>query len=295
MSEKSQKYKLKARDSADAMGEVERPTFKWKVVLQIAAAFLILWVTAFGTVQFISYWGVGVMAVLTLVAVGFGIYVWRLTKKSQAIADILSTATDPEGRKKAIEKLEAESGSDALKALAHAQLVAQEKPAEAVRILEGIDLKKAPAVAQDDVRANLALMYLMQNRARDARTLADEIRLDRQPNPKSKALYAAVVAESFSRTGKADEASKLLETYRHDDPAYGEVSAMLLRAQVYTFSAIKKRGLAKKAMESLAQTDLNMLAGFVQKGTHPEIMQMARQILGAAGMAPKMKMRAKMR
>lgn len=291
MNDKSHKYQLKRRDVAEAVKSIERPTFKWKIVAQIGLAFVILWGTAIGTVQFISYWGVGVMAAVTLVAIGFGIYVWRLTKKSQAIADILSIATDQEGRKKAIEQLESGNSSDALNALARAQLVAQEKPADAIRILEGIDLKKAPAVAQDDVRANLAFMYLTQNRPRDARPLADEIRLDRQPNPKAKAMYAAVVAESYSRTGKTEDAQKLLQTYRHDDPEYGEVGAMLLRAQVYAYNAAKKRGLARKAMENLASADLNMLAGFVQKGTHPELTQMARQILGSAGMGPKVKMR----
>ena len=39
--------------------------------------------------------------------------------------------------------------------IAQAQLVSQEDPGEAVRILEGIDIKKAPAMVQDDVRANL--------------------------------------------------------------------------------------------------------------------------------------------
>ena len=135
---------------------------------------------------------------------------------------------------------QAPGGKDALNAIAQAQLVAQEAPAEAIQILEGIDIDKAPAMVQDDVRANLAMFYLMTGRARDARELANEIRLDRQPQAKAKAMYAAVVAESFARTGDAEEARKLIETYDPSDKEFGQVSGMLLRAQVYTYTATKK-------------------------------------------------------
>ena len=154
-----------------------------------------------------------------------------------------------------------------------------------------IDLKKAPAMVQDDVRANLAMFYLMSGRAKDARALADEIRLDRQPQARAKAMYAAVVAESFARTGKADEARKLLETYDASDKEFGQVSGMLLRAQVYTFNATKKRGRARKAMEALLEVDPNMVAAFVQKGQRPELTRLAKQVLAEAGALPKQKMR----
>jgi hypothetical protein len=280
-----------ASETAEDSGTpaVERPRIKWKTIASIAAGFVVLWVIAFMVEPWVGYWGAAVAGVLTLVAAGFGIYVWRLTRKSSAIMDILQGATDAEGRKAALQRLEAQSGGgkDAINALARAQLVAQEKPSEAMGILEGIDLKKAPAVVQDDVRANLAMLYLLNNRARDARELADEVRLDRQPQAQAKAMYAAVIAESQARTGQASEAKKLLETYDATDPEYGQAGNMLLRAQVYTFTATKNRGLARKAMERLAMRDPNMLAAFAQKGTHPEISKMARQLLGKTGMLPK--------
>ena len=64
---------------------------------------------------------------------------------------------------------------------------------------------------------------------------------------------------------------------------------MLLRAQVFTYFALKKRGLASKAMLTLADVEPGMVAAFTLKGTPPEIIQMARQVLGQAGFAPKMK------
>jgi hypothetical protein len=126
---------------------------------------------------------------------------------------------------------------------------------------------------------------------REARALTDEMRLDRQPQPKAKAFYAAIMAEALARTGAAEEAKKLLDTYSAEDPAFAEVSVMLLRAQVFTFFQLKKRGLAKRAMDLLAEREPGMLAAFTQKGTPPEIIALARQTLAQAGFAPKMKVK----
>jgi hypothetical protein len=240
---------------------------------------------------------VGVVAAITLAAIGFGIYVYRLTQRQRSILQIMKSATDDAGRKKALEELgdggpNGKAGKgDAMRAVAKAQLLAANDPAEAQRVLEGIDIKKAPMVVQDEVRAQLALLYLRGHKVREARALADEMRLDRQPQPKAKAFYAAVMAESFARTGKADEAKKLLDTYSADDAAFAEIRPMLLRAQVFTCFQLKKRGLAKKAMDTLADVEPGMVAAFTLKGTPPEIIQLARQTLAQAGFAPKMKIK----
>lgn len=289
----------KPKDPSQALEQLERPTFKWKTIGIIAAAFVVLWVTAFMIQQSTdSAWGwipVGVVGALTVAAIGFGIYIWRLTTRSRGIVDILAQAKDAEGRARALEQLEQAGSKDALAALARAQLVAQQSPTQAMSILEGIDLKKAPVTVQDDVRANLAFLYLMHGRAKEARALADDLRLDRTPNAKQKAMYAAVSAEAFARTGKADEAKKLIETYDAEDKEYGEVKAMLLRAQVYTFLATKNRGLAEQSMRKLAKLDPNMLAPFLQKGTRPELQQLAQKALKGAGFAPKQKMKMQRR
>jgi hypothetical protein len=69
------------------------------------------------------------------------------------------------------------------------------------------------------------------------------------------------------------------------------VRALLLRAQVFTCFQLKKRGLAKKAMDTLADVEPGMVAAFTLKGTPPEIIQLARQTLANAGFAPKMKIK----
>jgi hypothetical protein len=279
------------KDPAEALAAIETPTIKWSLIAQIAGGLAVLWVTAFMTVPWISYFGVGAVALITLAAIGFGIYVWRLTARQRSILAIMKSATDDEGRKKAVEALGQGGDSDAMRAVAKAQLLAQSDPAEAQKVLEGIDIKKAPMVVQDEVRAQLALLYLRNSRVREARALADEMRLDRQPQPKAKAFYAAIMAESFSRTGSADEAKKLLDTYSADDAAFSEVRPMLLRAQVFCYFQLKKRGLAKKAMDTLAEIEPGMLAAFTLKGTPPDIIALARTTLAQAGFGPKMKIK----
>lgn len=282
----------------EALEQIEQPKMNWKVLGLVGLALAVFWVIAGILQPNIGYIGFIVAGVLTLVALGFLLWVWRLTRKSADIANILKGATDKESRMAALEQLRARQtpgGKDALNAIAQAQLVAQENPGEAIRILEAIDLNKAPAMVQDDVRANLAMFYLMSGRARDARALADDIRLDRQPQARAKAMYAAVVAESFARTGKAEEARKLLETFDPDDKEFGQVSGMLLRAQVYTYTATKKRGRARESMERLLQVDPNMVAAFVQKGQRPEVARLAKQVLAGAGALPKQKMRVRTR
>ncbi len=270
----------------------------WKVIGLIALALSVVWVIAGMLMPNIGYVGIVIAGVLTAIALGFMFWVWRLTRRSADIATILRGATDKEGRAVALEQLrarQAPGGKDALNAIAQAQLVAQEDPSEAIRILEGIDLKKAPALVHDDVRANLAMFYLMTGKAREARELADEIRLDRQPQARAKAMYAAVVAEANARTGDAEEARKLLETYDPDDGEYAQVAGMLWRARVYTYVATKKRGRAKEAMERLLEVDPNMVAAFVQRGTRPELSRLAKQVLAGGGALPKPKMRVRTR
>ena len=285
------KRAITPKDPAEALAQIETPQIKWKVIAQIAGAFAVLWVTAFMAEPWLGLVGIIVMGVLTLAAIGFGLYLWRMTTRQKAILEIMKSATDDEGRKRAIEELGAGGSNDAMKAVAQAQLMAATDPNAALKKLEQIDLKKAPMVVQDEVRAQLALLYLRNNRVREARSLADEMRLDRQPQPKAKAFYAAIMAESFSRTGKAEEGKKLLETYADTDPAYAEVRAMLLRAQVFTYFQLKKRGLAKRAMDTLAEVEPGMLAAFTMKGTSPEIIAAARQTLSSAGFGPKVKIK----
>lgn len=276
---------------------IETPRIKWMIVAQIAAAVLVVWVLAFLLVPYVGYWGVGAVGLLTLVLIGFGVYVLNLTRKQGALAEILKQATtDEAGRKAAIEKLAAGKPDDAMNAMARAQLIARDDPKEAITILEGIAIHKADALIQDDIRANLGYLYLATNRVKDARAVADQIAYDKGPTTKQKAMYAAVVAEAKSRTGDAIDAKRILEGVNFDDPEVEELLPMVHRAQVYTFVQTKNRGLARQAMAALVATDPNLVAPFlVQKAKKPadvELQKLAREVLGAANFQtrPKTKM-----
>jgi len=285
-------------DPNAALAELEAPRANWKVIAQIVAGFAVLWLLAFMAKPFAGIWGFVVAGVLTAVGAGFGIYVYRLTRKSSNIVEILKGATDAEGRKAALERLRSEAGpggKDAMNALAQAQLLAAEQdPEGAIRTLEGIDIDAVPAMMRDDVRANLALLYLGTNRTKDARALANVIEPDKQAQPKAKAMYVAVVAEAKARTGAADEAMKLLDPYKGGDPALAEMEPLLVRAKVYSAFHAKKRNLAKQQLEKLVNIDPNMLGPFFVKNANPELAQLAKTVLQAAGViprGPKMRMR----
>ena len=284
-------------DIASAASQVDMPRMKWGVLATVLVAFALLWLTALMMMPSIGYWGVGVLGVLTLAALGFGLYVWRITAKQKEILNIMRGAQGDEGRRAAIEQLSAQGDKDALKALARAQLLAQEDPQKAIEALEAIDVDKAPAVVQDEIRSQRAMMYLFTNRAKDALELVEAIKLERQPEPKAKAKYVAVIAEAFARGGKAAEAKKLLGDYEPTDPAWAEeIGPLLYRAQIYTYMATKNRGLAKKAIDALVRIEPNMVAPFVQRGVKPELQKLALTALADAGLAPRpqMKMRMKM-
>jgi hypothetical protein len=283
-------------DIAEAAAQVEMPRIKWKIIGTVLLGFLVLWVTSLMMMPTVGYWGVGVVAVLTVAAIGLGIYVWRMTQKQREILDIMRGASGESGRREAIERLGQGADKDAMKALARAQLLAQEDPQLAIAALEAIDIEKAPTVVQDEVRSQRAMMYLFMGRPKDARPLVDEIKIDRQPDTKSKAKYAAVIAEGWGRTGRHVEAKKLLEEYKADDPQWSvEVGPLLYRAQVYTYVATKNRGLAKKALDQLIALDPNMVAPFVQKNINPELQKLALSALADAGLAPRPQMKMRMK
>jgi hypothetical protein len=283
-------------DIAEAAAQVEMPRIKWKIIGTVLLGFLVLWVTSLMMMPTVGYWGVGVVAVLTIAALGLGIYVWRMTQKQREILDIMRGASGEGGRREAIERLAVGADKDAMKALARAQLLAQEDPQLAIAALEAIDIEKAPTMVQDEVRSQRAMMYLFMGRPKDARPLVDEIKIDRQPDPKSKAKYAAVIAEGWGRTGRHVEAKKLLEDFKADDPQWSvEVGPLLYRAQVYTYVATKNRGLAKKALDQLIALDPNMVAPFVQNNVNPELQKLALSALSDAGLAPRPQMKMRMK
>ena len=279
-------------DPNEALRQVERPRANWRVIGLILLGFAVLWLLACMAIPVVSYVGVVVVGLLSAAAIGFGVYIWQMTRRSSAIVDIMKGATDAEGRASALAALAAQSpeGKDAMNVLAQAQILAQDDPQAAIAKLETIDIEKAPAILRNDIRAQLGLMYLLTNKPKNALDLARDIKPDAQPQVKQKALYAAVRAEAFARNGKPEDARLALEGIKEADPEIAEVRPLVLRAQVFTFLALKKRGLATEAMERLVMVEPNIVMSMASKG-QPEMKQLAIATLQRAGVLPKQRVR----
>ena len=70
-----------------------------------------------------------------------------------------------------------------------------------------------------------------------------------------------------------------------------EVTITATEDSKFTYFELKKRGLAKRAMDTRAEIEPGMHAAFTMKGTNPEIIALARQTLANAGFAPKVKLK----
>jgi hypothetical protein len=247
----------------------------------LGGALVLLWITAFASGSKIV---VGIAVVLTLAVGGLLLWVWRWVQKQRNVLEIIKEgASSKEGRAAAIAKLDAQDakGTDVVSQLAKAQLVAQDDPDGALEILERIDIAKAPAPIQDEVRAMRAQLYLVKDRPRDARELADQITIANASEAQQRGMLAAVVAETWARTGKVKEAVDLLATIDPDDGDFEKVRVPLLMARVFTAFADGKKDKAKKDMRALMDENINYLGRFANPKAkiHPELQKLAREVL----------------
>lgn len=257
------------------------PGLQWRNLGVIAGIVALLWVTAFASRSPIV---IGVVAVLTAAAIGLLIWAYRWAKKQQDMMKLLQSASvSKEARQEALAKLSSQEGADkdAMNTLARAQLTAQDDPEAALALLEKVDLKKVPDAVADDVRAFRAQLYLVNGRTREARELADEIKLTSAGNPDARGMLAATVAEAWARSGKHKEAGDLLTTIKPDDPDFAKVRVPLLFARIFSAFASGNRDQVRKDLGALMKEDVNLLGRFVapQARVHPELQKIARDML----------------
>lgn len=268
-----------AQVPADPMAA--HPLLNRNGMLTVAGIVAALWLTALVSGSKIV---AGIMAVVTLAIAGGLVYVWRMAKKQKQVMDLLQSAgASPEARQRALAQLEAQGGGskDVLNAIARAQLQAQDDPDKALATLEGIDLQKVPAAAADEVRTFRAQMYLYKNRVKEARELADAIKLANAANGQSRAMMTAVVAEAWARTGKAEAGLDLLADVKFDDPELAQLRVPLLVARVFAHFGAGKKERARKDMEALMKQDVNLLGRFAMPGqaVHFELQKLAQDVL----------------
>ena len=296
------KAKKKKKTQADLQRELrdlskpakERPPLDLKkIYVRVGLVLAVVWVVAL----FIPTWiPKAVAGALTLAVVGAGWWVLRLMNKNQQISAILAGAETEEGRKAALEKLQAGFGKgDAQAVMARAQLEMQDDPRKALATLEGIDLGKQMAAVASQVRATRAQIHLMLGEVAEARKLADELDLGKQEDAKLRAMFATVAAEAWARTGNAKKGAETLELFNPEDPEYGELRAQMWRARAFACAANMDTKGVTRALKKLAEMNPQLLGMFVgQSRIHPLLEREAKQIVMKLGIVPRKVIRQRM-
>jgi len=229
-------------------------------------------------------WPLGVAALETVAVAAAGVWMIRYVKKSEALGAILRGAETNEGRKEALRKLETEfKKGDVQATMARAQLEMQEDPRTALETLESIDLGKQMTPVADQVRALRASIHLSLGEAQKARSLADQLELGKQQEPKTRAMFAAVAGEAWARTGNGKKALEILEIFDADAADMTEMRIQILRARAFAYASTGDMKGAERTLKKLADTNINLLAMFVGKKIHPLLERAAKNLLMRSG------------
>ncbi len=272
----------------------ERPPVDMKkIYLRVGIVMAVVWLIAILVRGWIA---LSVAGVITVGVIGAGWWVMRLMNKSRSIGAIMAGADTEEGRKEALEKLEAGFGKgDAQALMARAQLEMQDDPRKALATLESIDLAKQMAPVAGQVRATRAQIHLMLGEVAEGRKLADELDLGKQDDAKLRAMFATVAGEAWGRTGNAKKAIETLELFNPEDPEFSELKAQMWRARAFAYAANQDTKGVGRALKKLADMNPHLLGMFVgQKKIHPILEREAKQIVMRMGVVPRKVVRQRM-
>ncbi|HEX4336221.1 MAG TPA: hypothetical protein VH062_09930 [Polyangiaceae bacterium] len=226
-----------------------------------------------------------------ILTLGIGaVVVWavRQAKKAKSVASLLSGVETAEDRKIALEKLDAGYGkTDPAAVFAKAQLLLQEDPRKALETLELIDLTKVMAPVADEARAQRSMIHLLLGEVTPARDLADGIDLSRHQEARSRAMMGAVISEAWARSGQAKKAAETLELFNPEDPEFEQLAPQLHRARAFVYAATGDTQKMRRALRKLLEQDARLLAGFLQKRTHPLLQKEAKKMLEQSGQVPR--------
>jgi tetratricopeptide (TPR) repeat protein len=282
-----------ARPSADAP---EKPPVDFKkAFLRVGIVLAVLWVGA----GIAAHWSVIpliVAAVLTVAAVGAGIWIVRYVNKSRELGALLRSAQQTEeGRQEALRKLGTDyKKGDVQAAIARAQLEMQDDPRKALATLEGVDLSKQLSPVADQVRCTRATIHLQLGEIQEARALVDKMELGKQEDVKTRAMFAAVAAEAWGRTGLGKKGVELLEVFNPEDPDLGEMRIQMWRARAFAYAGAGDMKGAGRALRKLGEINPQLLGMFVAaKKVHPMLQQEAKQLLVRSGAVPRKMVRQK--
>jgi len=247
------------------------------IILAITAA---AWAFAISTGSLVLLIIVGVltlaMAVILLLSL-------RMLRKQKRVVSLLQGSTaSPEARKDALAKLaEGKDANSPTNVFARAQLMAQDEPQAALKLLDTIELKSYPPLMQDDVSLLRVQLCLGLGRTQDARKSADLINLDNPQRAQTRAMGAAIVAEAWARTGKSKDALALIETIEYPKENRDQIETQVRIARIFARFASNQRGAARNELNALANDNPDYLGRFVlpQFRVHPELQKLARSVL----------------
>jgi hypothetical protein len=276
-------------DAAEAPVAPQIGGIKRKNLVIIAVVTALVWAFAIQTGSTVLMIIVGV---LTLALIAVLIWAFRMLKKQRGLVSMLQGATEsPEARREALAKLsEDKDAGSPTKLFARAQLMAQDDPKAALKLLDSIELSKFPPAMQDDVALLKCQLYLGMGRTADASKAASTMNLDNPERKEIRPYAAAIVAEAWARTGKPKEALALLDTIELPKKNAEQISIQVRVARVFAKFASNQRGPARAELNALAEDDVNYLGRFLspQFRVHPELQKLARQVLEAHPSARRM-------
>jgi tetratricopeptide (TPR) repeat protein len=283
-----------ARPSPDA--PEKPPVDLKKAFVRVGAIIALVWVVAIAATHW-SIIPVFVAGALTLLAAAAAVWVVRYVNKSRQLGAILRSAGETEeGRKDALKRLETDfKKGDVQAAIARAQLEMQEDPRKALATLESIDLGKQMTPVADQVRCMRATIHLQLGELSEARALVDRMELGKQQEPKTRAMFAAVAAETWGRTGHAKKAVELLDVFNPEDPDLAEMRIQMWRARAFASAGAGDMKGAGRALRKLVEMNPQLLGMFVAaKKVHPMLQQEAKQLLVRSGAVSRKMVRQKM-
>lgn len=270
--------------AAPAIGGIKR-----KNLIIIAVVVVLVWAFAIQTGSTVLMIIVGA---LTVALIAVLIWAFRTLRKQRGLVNMLQGAAEsPEARRDALAKLSV--GKDAgtpVNLFARAQLMAQDEPKAALKLLESCELSKYPPAMQDDVALMKTQLYLGMGRTADAAKASSSMNLDNPDRKEIRPYAAAIVAEAWARTGKPKEALALLDSIELPKKNAEQIAIQVRVARVFARFAANQRGPARAELNALAEDDVNYLGRFLspQFRVHPELQKLARQVLESHPSARKM-------
>lgn len=295
------KKKSKKKNAAEVQEELRKltkpedkpPVDLKKIYVRAGAVVVIVWVISIIVRHPAGYAAAGILTVGGVVALW---WLNRYIKKTAALGAILKGADTAEGRKEALEQINAQfKKGDTQAVIAKAQLQMQDDPRAALATLEAVNLDKELGPIAGQIRAMRAMIHLTLGETSEARALADKLDLGKQQEPKTRVMFAAVASETWARTGQGQKAMDTLDLFNPEAPDMGELRAQLWRARAFAYAAVNDTKGVARAVKKLAEINPHLLGMFVgQKKVHPLLEREAKQVVQRMGIVPRKMVRQRM-